>query len=37
LRTAVTLSGGSSPGEHAMTVVLPVQGSVVTIGSWNVD
>ena len=26
LRTAVTLSGGSAPGEHAMTVVLPVHG-----------
>ena len=36
LRTTVTLSGGSSPGEHAMTVVLPVRGSVVTIGSWVV-
>ena len=34
LRTTVTLSGGSAPGEHAMTVVLPVHGSVVTIGSW---
>lgn len=37
LRTTVTLSGGSAPGEHAMTVVLPVHGSVVTIGSWTVD
>ncbi len=36
LRTSVALSGGSAPGEHAMTVVLPVHGSVVTIGSWNV-
>jgi sortase A len=35
LRTSVTLSGGSAPGEHAMTVVLPVDGSVVTIGSWS--
>ncbi len=35
LRTTVTLSGGSAPGEHAMTVVLPVQGAVVTIGSWT--
>jgi sortase A len=35
LRTSVTLSGGSAPGEHAMTVVLPVHGSVVTIGSWS--
>ncbi|MGO8825122.1 MAG: class D sortase [Acidimicrobiales bacterium] len=34
LRTTVTLAGGSAPGEHAMTVVLPVHGSVVTIGSW---
>ncbi len=34
LRTSVTLAGGSAPGEHAMTVVLPVHGSVVTIGSW---
>jgi sortase A len=37
LRTTVTLSGGSDPGEHAMTVVLPVHGSVVTIGSWTVN
>lgn len=36
LRTTVTLSGGSTPGEDAMTVVLPVHGSVVTIGSWTV-
>jgi hypothetical protein len=36
LRTSVTLSGGSAPGEHAMTVVLPVHGSVVSIGSWSV-
>ncbi len=36
LRTTVTLSGGAAPGEHAMTVVLPVHGSVVTIGSWVV-
>jgi sortase A len=36
LRTSVTLSGGAAPGEHAMTVVLPVHGSVVTIGSWAV-
>ena len=35
LRTTVTLSGGSAPGEHAMTVVLPVHGAVVTIGSWT--
>jgi sortase A len=35
LRTSVTLSGGAAPGEHAMTVVLPVHGSVVTIGSWS--
>ena len=37
LRTTVTLAGGSAPGEHAMTVVLPVHGSVVTIGSWAVE
>jgi sortase A len=36
LRTSVTLAGGSAPGQHAMTVVLPVHGSVVTIGSWSV-
>jgi sortase A len=35
LRTTVTLSGGAGPGEHAMTVVLPVHGSAVTIGSWS--
>jgi sortase A len=35
LRTSVTLAGGSDPGEHAMTVVLPVRGSDVTIGSWT--
>ncbi len=35
LRTSVTLSGGSAPGDHAMTVVLPVHGSVVTIGNWS--
>ncbi len=34
LRTTVTLQGGSAPGEHAMTVVLPVHGAVVSIGSW---
>ena len=34
LRTSVTLQGGSAPGEHAMTVVLPVHASVVHIGSW---
>jgi sortase A len=37
LRTTVTLSGGSTPGTHAMTVVLPITGGVVTIGSWSVD
>ena len=36
LRTTVTLQGGSAPGEHAMTVVLPVHGSVVTIRGWSV-
>jgi sortase A len=35
LRTTVTVSGGSAPGEHAMTVVLPVHGPEVTIGSWT--
>ena len=35
LRTSVTLSGGSAPGAHVLTVVLPVHGSVVTIGSWS--
>jgi hypothetical protein len=35
LRTSVTLSGGSAPGAHPMTVVLPVHGSAVTIGSWT--
>jgi LPXTG-site transpeptidase (sortase) family protein len=35
LRTTVTLAGGAAPGEHAMTVVLPVHGGVVTIGSWS--
>jgi len=35
LRTAVTLSGGSAPGEHPMTVVLRVHGGAVTIGSWT--
>ncbi len=34
LRTTVTLQGGAAPGEHAMTVTLPLHGSVVTIGSW---
>jgi sortase A len=35
LRTTVTLAGGSSPGAHAETVTLPVHGSVVTVGSWQ--
>jgi len=35
LRTALTLSGGSAPGEQAETVVLPVHGGVVTVGSWQ--
>jgi sortase A len=35
LRTTVTLEGGSSPGEHPMTVVLPVQHGEVFIGSWT--
>jgi LPXTG-site transpeptidase (sortase) family protein len=36
LQTAVTLRGGSAPGAHAMTVVLPVHDGVVGIGSWTV-
>ena len=35
LTTTVTLAGGSAPGEHPMTVVLPVHKGVVTIGSWT--
>jgi sortase A len=35
LRETVTLSGGSAPGTYAETVVLPVHGSVVTIGGWT--
>jgi sortase A len=35
LTTTVTLAGGSAPGQYAMTVVLPVHGGVVTIGSWQ--
>jgi LPXTG-site transpeptidase (sortase) family protein len=35
LRTTVTLSGGSAPGTHTETVVLPVQGGKVSIGSWQ--
>ena len=35
LRTSVTMSGGSAPGEHPETVILPVHGGVVTIGSWQ--
>jgi sortase A len=34
LNTTVTLEGGSAPGEHAMSVVLPVHDGVVTIGWW---
>jgi sortase A len=37
LRTTVTLLGGSVPGPHAMTVVLPVHSGVVTIGSWSLS
>jgi sortase A len=37
LHTTVTLAGGSDPGEHAMTVVLPVHGGVVSIGTWAID
>jgi sortase A len=35
LHTTVTLAGGSAPGQQAMTVVLPVHGGVVTIGTWS--
>jgi LPXTG-site transpeptidase (sortase) family protein len=35
LRTTVTLSGGSAPGEHNETVVLPVHQGLVTVGSWT--
>jgi sortase A len=35
LRTTVTLAGGAAPGEHAETVVLPVHGATVTVGSWQ--
>jgi len=35
LRTTVTLAGGSAPGTHTMTVVLPVHRGIVTIGSWT--
>jgi LPXTG-site transpeptidase (sortase) family protein len=35
LRTTVNLAGGSAPGRHPMTVVLPVRGSVVSVGSWT--
>jgi hypothetical protein len=35
LTETVSLSGGSDPGQHTETVVLPVHGSVVTIGSWT--
>ncbi len=37
LRTTVTLQGGGAPGEHTMTVVLPVQGALVHIGSWSLS
>jgi sortase A len=35
LRTTVTISGGGAPGTYSETVVLPVHGSTVTIGSWQ--
>jgi Cu/Ag efflux pump CusA len=35
LRTTVSISGGDAPGEYNETVVLPVHGAVVTIGSWT--
>jgi sortase A len=35
LRTTVTLSGGSAPGQRAETVTLPVHGAQVTIGNWQ--
>jgi sortase A len=37
LRTTVTLAGGTAPGTYAETVVLPVPGSVVTVGSWELS
>ena len=37
LRETVRLSGGPAPGEYAETVVLPVHGSVVTIGRWTLS
>jgi sortase A len=35
LTETVTLSGGADPGTYNESVVLPVHGSVVTIGSWT--
>jgi sortase A len=35
LHTEVTISGGGAPGTYAETVVLPVHGATVTIGSWQ--
>jgi len=35
LHTTVTISGGRAPGEYTETVVLPVHGAIVTIGSWQ--
>jgi LPXTG-site transpeptidase (sortase) family protein len=35
LHSTVTISGGSAPGQYTETVVLPVHGATVTIGSWQ--
>jgi hypothetical protein len=35
LSTTVTLSGGPAPGTYTETVILPVHGTTVTIGSWR--
>ncbi len=35
LSTEVTVAGGSAPGSYAESVVLPVSGGTVTIGSWG--
>lgn len=35
LTTTVTISGGSAPGTYHETVVTPVHGSTVRIGSWQ--
>jgi sortase A len=35
LTTTVTLSGGAAPGTYNETVVTPIHGSTVTLGSWQ--